>query len=85
MASCAKHQSKKNCAWKNTKYHRNHPKKEQYRACFACQGLMNKGAYLGEQPNSEYTWNIHHKDSNPKNGQCKNLIATHPECNVALD
>jgi len=84
MATCINHKSKKNCAWNNTKYHPEHPKKEQFRACFHCQGPLNKGAYQGEQKNSSYSWNIHHKDSNPHNNSCKNLVATHPACNIEL-
>lgn len=78
------HKNKKACAWANTNYHIDYPNEEQYAACFKCNGLMNKGAYQGEQSEGELNWNIHHKDSNPKNNQCINLVATHPECNRQL-
>ena len=80
------HQSKKHCAWDNADYHEDHPNEEQYRACYdsECGGLMNKGAYQGEQKNGSEVWNIHHIDSNPNNNSCKNLVATHPECNQRL-
>lgn len=83
MQKC-NHSSYKECAWANTKYHINHPDEEQYGSCYKCKGLMNKGAYLGEYENGDLVWNIHHINSNPRDNNCKNLTAAHPECNRQL-
>lgn len=80
MKKCG-HSSHKQCAWTNTNYHVNYPNEEQYGSCYKCKKLMNKGAFLGEQGNSVFNRNIHHINSNPRDNNCKNLTATHPECN----
>jgi len=49
--------------------------------CPYCGRRMCRSAYEGDQPSSDYAWNVDHIDSNPSNNCLDNLQPMHPWCN----